>query len=105
MDKYTQLDVNGTVELDAADKADLVRVATGEGDGEVVLPPAADVQGRRYTITRTSGLGSIYVRVASESGDTINGGDDLTLGSPGPFNVTLQAVQTGATTYGYETVA
>jgi|GEM_PF-4218496 len=105
MQKYTQLDVNGSVELKASDKADLIRIATGSGDGEVIMPPAADVLGRRYTITRVSGLGSIYVRVASDSGDTMNGGDDLTLGSPGPFNVTLQAVKTGAKTYGYETVS
>ncbi len=104
MQKYTQLDVDGTVELDASDKADLIRVATGAGDGEVVMPPAADVMGRRYTITRVSGNGSIYVRASTGSVDTFNSGDDYTLGSPGPFTVTFQAVKTGATTYGYETV-
>ena len=105
MDKYTQLDVNGTVELSANDKADLIRVATGAGDGEVVMPPAADVLGRRYTITRVSGFGSIYVRPTSDSGDTFNGGDDSTMASDGPFSVTFQAVKTGPATYGYETVA
>src|SRR5215212_538594 len=105
MQKYAQLDVNGSVELTAADKADLVRVATGAGDGEVVMPPAADVLGRRYTITRVSGFGSIYVRPTSDSGDTFNGGgDDYTMASTGPFMVTFQAVKTGAATYGYQSI-
>jgi hypothetical protein len=104
MQKYSQLDVNGSVELTAGDKADLVRVATGAGDGEVVMPPAAAVLGRRYTITRVSGFGSIYVRPTSDSGDTFNGGDDWTMASDGPFTVTFQAVKTGAATYGYQSI-
>ncbi|MFL5542709.1 MAG: hypothetical protein ACJ8J0_27250 [Longimicrobiaceae bacterium] len=105
MDKYAQFDVNGSVELRASDKADLIRVATGAGDGEVVLPPASEVLGRRYTITRVSGMGSVYVRPTSDSGDTFNGGDDFTMASVGPYNVTFQAVKTGPGTFGYETVA
>jgi hypothetical protein len=104
MEKYSQLDVNGSVELDAGDKADLIRVATGADDGEIVMPPAADVLGRRYTITRVSGFGSIYVRSTSDTGDTFNAGDDYTIASDGPFSVTFQAVETGPGTYGYQSI-
>jgi hypothetical protein len=104
MQKYAQVDVNGSVEIRAKDQADLIRVATGSGDGEVIMPKAADVVGRRYTIIRISGFGSIYVRAGFE-GDTFNGAEDYTVGTSGSHRVTFQAVKTGATTFGYEIIA
>jgi hypothetical protein len=69
------------------------------------MPPAADVLGRRYTIIRVSGVGSIYVRASSETVDTFDGAEDYTLVSSGSHRVTFQAVRTGTTTYGYEVIS
>jgi hypothetical protein len=103
MQKYAQVDVNGSVEIKPKDQADLIRVATGVGDGEVIMPPSKNVQGQRYTIIRISGFGSIFVRASAE-GDTFNGAEDFTLVSSGSHRVTFQAVRTGLTTFGYEII-
>ena len=105
MDKYSQLDVTGSVEIKPGDKVDLIRVTTGTSfDGEVILPSAASVLGRRYTIRRVAGPGTIYLYL-SNGDDTINGQGDYTMqSSNASIPLTFQAVQTGAGTYGYETV-
>ena len=105
MEKYSQLDVTGSVEIKPGDKADLIRVTTGASfDGEVILPSASSVLGRRYTIRRVAGPGSIFV-YPSNANDTINGQGDFTMASSSASSpITFQAVQTGAGTYGYELV-
>ena len=105
MDKYAQLDVTGTVEIKPADKADLIRVTTDSSfDGEVILPLASAVLGRRYTIRRVAGPGSIFV-VLTNGSDTINGQGDFTMASSSASTpITFQAVQTGPGAFGYEIV-
>jgi hypothetical protein len=105
MEKYSQLDVTGSVEIKPGDKADLIRVTTGTSfDGEVILPSASAVLGRRYTIRRVAGPGTIFVVLSNEN-DTINGQGDFTMASSSASTpVTFQAVQTGTGTFGYEIV-
>ncbi|MFL5382274.1 MAG: hypothetical protein ACJ8GN_07140 [Longimicrobiaceae bacterium] len=105
MEKFAQLDVTGTVEIKPGDKADLIRVTTGESfDGEVILPSASSVLGRRYTIRRVAGPGSIFV-VLTDGNDTINGQGDFTMASSSASTpVTFQAVKTGPAAFGYEIV-
>jgi hypothetical protein len=100
---YSQFTINGSGEVLSTDEADLVRVTTGSGDGEVTLPAAGgDVLGRRYSIRKLSGSGSIVVYPSGD--ELINGTESLTIG-PADAPVTLQAVQTAEEVYGYETVS
>ncbi|MFL5382275.1 MAG: hypothetical protein ACJ8GN_07145 [Longimicrobiaceae bacterium] len=106
MQTYGQVNVNGSVQIGVNDEADLILVTTGGAfDGEVVMPSAAAVLGRRYTILRISGQTPIYVYAAPGSGDTINGStDEFIVGSGVSYRVTFQAIQTGTSTYGYQSI-
>jgi hypothetical protein len=101
MHTHGQIDVTGSVQITANDEADLIRVNTGIGDGEVIMPSAATVLGRRYTIRRVAGGGSISI-LPTEETDTFDGNYDYTIGTTGSRRVTFQAVQIGSH-YGYET--
>jgi hypothetical protein len=100
---YSQINVSNGQEWGVTSAYDYARLLPiGIASVEVTLPNASEVLGRRYTFGNR-GTADAYLNPASGTSDTLLGTTETHTVVPGAV-ISLQAVQTAGSSYGWEQV-